>query len=382
MENLLKQPRLDSQSPDSKASLLSKLLVRYKSSAETEHEQATLRLIITIIGVFYLWSVTKFNYIGSDAERFELTELWSQWWWPSAYFSYALAHAISIVAHPKKLLLRRVLMVVADNFAITLLVFQGSLLNPFVAFYFWIAIGYGFRYGSNWLAYSGSISMLCFLLLFCFVPVWNSDTALLFPIALSLGIALGYTYCLLKRLKLVQHKLTLKAQELEKLATKDSLTGLANRALLMDRLTHAINLATRSNRDIALFFIDVDGLKMVNDQVGHAAGDALLTEVAKTLQVRLRAVDTCARIAGDEFIVVLEGEVERNNTLNVADTMLKAIYDLTIMDQQQFRVSASIGIAWLSSLPENERTPDALLAAADSAMYTAKKSGGNRYSLA
>lgn len=382
MENLLNNPRLDTQPPDSKNGLLSKLLVRYKSSVETEHEQATLRLIIICIGVLYLWLVAHFNYIGDDQERAQVIEIWSAWWWPTTYFLYALAHIISLLVHPKKLLLRLVMTVFIDNLIISCMVLYGGVFNPFIAFYFWIAVGYGFRYGPNWLAYSACTSLVNFTLLLYFVPTWNAGSIFGFSIILSLCVVSGQTYYLLRRLKLVQHKLTLKAQELEKLATKDSLTGLANRALLMDRLTHAINLATRSNRDIALFFIDVDGLKMVNDQVGHAAGDALLTEVAKTLQVRLRAVDTCARIAGDEFIVVLEGEVERNNTLNVAGTMLKAIYDLTIMDQQQFRVSASIGIAWLSSLPENERTPDALLAAADSAMYTAKKSGGNRYSLA
>lgn len=382
MENLLNNPRLDTQPPDSKNGLLSKLLARYKSSVETEHEQATLRLILTCVGVFYLWLISQGNFFGEASEQREVAKLWTYWWWPSMYFLYAFAHIATLIIHPGRLLSRRIIMIFLDNAIITGLVLHGGLFNPFLGLYFWIAVGYGFRYGPNWLAYSAVTSITHFLWLMYFVPTWNAGSIFGQSLILSLCIASGLTYHLLSRLKLVQRNLMLKAQELEKLATKDSLTGLANRALLMDRLTHAINLATRSNRDIALFFIDIDGLKMVNDQVGHAAGDALLTEVAKTLQVRLRAVDTCARIAGDEFIVVLEGEVERNNTLNVADTMLKAIYDLTIMDQQQFRVSASIGIAWLSSLPENERTPDALLAAADSAMYTAKKSGGNRYSLA
>lgn len=378
MENILNDP----QQPDSKRNLVSKLLFRYKSSIGTEHEQATSRFVLTGIGMLYFWVVINFTEIGSLGERAEIVTVWSQWWCPLLYVLYACIHIVSLLVHPEKLLSRRMVMLLLDNVIISSLVFFGGLLTPFISLYFWIAVGYGFRYGPNWLAYSASTSIVSLVSLFYFVPTWNAGSMFGFTIILSLCVASGQTYYLLRRLKLVQHKLTLKAQELEKLATKDSLTGLANRALLMDRLTHAINLATRSNGDIALFFIDVDGLKMVNDQVGHAAGDALLTEVAKTLQVRLRAVDTCARIAGDEFIVVLEGEVERNNTLNVADTMLKAIYDLTIMDQQQFRVSASIGIAWLSSLPENERTPDALLAAADSAMYTAKKSGGNRYSLA
>jgi len=79
----------------------------------------------------------------------------------------------------------------------------------------------------------------------------------------------------------------------------------------MDRLMQAITLAARTENDIAVLFIDVDGLKKVNDHIGHAAGDTLLIEIARRLQARLRATDTCARIAGDEFVIVLKGVTDR-----------------------------------------------------------------------
>lgn len=177
---------------------------------------------------------------------------------------------------------------------------------------------------------------------------------------------------------MAQQKLMAKAKQLENLATRDSLTGLANRALLVERLTQAINLSARTEGDVALLFVDIDGLKKVNDQIGHAAGDSLLIEVAQRLQARLRAVDTCARIAGDEFVVILEDVTNHTNVLHVADTMLEAVRGLTIIADQPIKISASIGIAKLSSIPKQLRSQDSLLAAADGAMYEAKRCGGNK----
>lgn len=382
MEDALNSLSLNPKYPDGKNTLLSRLLFRYRSSIETEHEQATYRLIFTCVGVFYLWLIANFGLIGNANERADVIWLWSQWWWPSIYFLFALVHIASLVVHPARLFLRRTVMLFLDNAIITSLVSHGGLFTPFVAFYFWIAIGYGFRYGQNWLAFSASLSIASFSLLLYLVPTWNAGSIIGYSIILSLSITSGNAYHLLRRLRLAQQKLLLKARELEKLATRDSLTGLANRTLLMDRLTQAITQAARTGGDVALLFIDIDGLKKVNDQLGHAAGDTLLVEVAKKLKARLRAVDTCARIAGDEFVIVLEGVADRTSVLRLADTMLKEMSGLSAIAGQPINISASIGIACLSSIPEKLRNQDSLLAAADGAMYEAKRSGGNRYCVA
>lgn len=382
MESALNRSGFNPQYPDGNNTLFSRLLIRYKSSIETEHEQATLRFIFTCVGVFYLWLVAHFGLIGDANERAEVVKLWAQWWWPSLYFLFALVHIASLVTHPARLYLRRTVMLLLDNAVITSLVFHGGLFTPFAALYFWIAIGYGFRYGPNWLAYSASISIACFSLLLYLVPAWNAGSISGFSMVLSLCIVSGHAYHLLGRLKRVQQKLVLKAREMENLATRDSLTGLANRALLMDRLAQAINLAARTKGDVSLLFIDLDGLKKVNDHLGHAAGDTLLIDVAKKLQARLRAVDTCARIAGDEFVIVLERVTDHASVLHMADAILEAVRGLTVIVGQPIDISASIGVARLSLIPKNLRSQDSLLAAADSAMYQAKRSGGNRYCLA
>lgn len=382
MESALKKFGLKPQSPNGQENLLSRLFRRYKSSADTEHEQATLRLLLISIGMSYLWFVAHFNSLGAYNERADVTKLWTEWWLPSMFYIYALGHIISLLMHPGKLFLRCTTMVLLDNLAISAIVIHGGLFSPFVALYFWIAIGYGFRFGPNWLAYSASVSVACILSLLYLNPAWNAGSTFSTSLILSLCITSSYAYFLLYRLRLVQQELLIKAGELEKLATRDNLTGLANRALLMDRLTQAITLAARTGSDVAVLFIDLDGLKKVNDQIGHAAGDALLVEIARKLQARSRAVDTCARIAGDEFVIVLEGVIDRTSVLRVADTMLEEVRGLTTIAGQPIEVSASIGIAWLSLIPERLCNPESLLAVADGAMYKAKRSGKNRYCIA
>lgn len=382
METSLNRAEFKSGSPGGNDPLLSKLLHRYRSSVETEHEQATLRLLLTCAGVFYIWLIARFDLIGTVTERSTALRFWTHGWFPSAYFLYAAAHIASLMAYPARLILRRIVMPLLDNTFITILAMHGGLFTPFVALYFWIAIGYGFRYGPNWLIYSVSSSIIFISLAFYLAPAWSAGSTAGFSIILSLSIVSGYTYFLLRRLKLVQHKLTLKASELEALATRDSLTGLANRALLMDRLAQAISLAMRTEGDVALLFVDIDGMKAVNDLIGHAAGDRLLIEVASRLQARLRAADTCARIAGDEFVIILEGITNRQSVLSVANSVLQEISSVTSIADNPVHISASIGIAWLSSISMMSWKPEVLLAAADNAMYSAKKGGKNRYCIA
>ncbi|MHB1237887.1 MAG: diguanylate cyclase domain-containing protein [Gallionella sp.] len=382
MEGTLNSSGFDPKYPGENNSLLSKLLVRYRSSAETEHEQATLRFLLTCSGVFYLWLVGHFDLIGTVTERAEVLKFWAHWWFPSLYFLYPLVHIASLVLHPPRLFSRRIILIFLDSAATTFLVSHGGLFNIFTALYFWIAIGYGFRYGPSWLAYSTIVSIAFFSLALYRIPAWDTSSIAGISMMLNLTVVSGYACHLLRRLQSTQRKLLLKATELESLATRDSLTGLANRALLMDRLAHAITLAARKESDVAVLFIDIDGMKMVNDRIGHAAGDALLIEIANKLQARLRAVDTFARIAGDEFVIILEGVADRQSVLNVADIVLEEVCSVTSIAGQAIKISASIGIAWLSSIPRVLWKPDTLLAAADEAMYAAKRSGKNRYCIA
>lgn len=182
------------------------------------------------------------------------------------------------------------------------------------------------------------------------------------------GMANGYDL-----LKKITHR---KQKHLFGLAHFDQLTGLPNRTLLLDRLNQAVSVASRTQRSICLLFIDLDGFKPVNDTYGHATGDSLLREVSARLLSCVREGDTAARIGGDEFIaLLLESGTER--AITVANRILDSVrspYELgkrTISD-----ITASIGIA---EFPGHAGEMDALITAADKAMYTAKKNGKNGY---
>ncbi|WP_035855506.1 sensor domain-containing diguanylate cyclase [Cryptosporangium arvum] len=173
----------------------------------------------------------------------------------------------------------------------------------------------------------------------------------------------------------VEARLREREQELQRLAFHDPLTGLANRTLFYDRLTHALATHARAERVVALLFVDLDGFKEVNDRLGHQAGDVVLRTVADRLRAGLRAVDTVARFGGDEFAIILEGLSAAPDARRAAERVIADLRAPIDVDGAEARVSASVGIV-LSGVGADA---DELIRGADAAMYTAKNSGKNRY---
>lgn len=165
-------------------------------------------------------------------------------------------------------------------------------------------------------------------------------------------------------------------ERLSRLANYDGLTGLPNRALFMDRLQGALAAATRNNRLVGLFFMDLDGFKAVNDTLGHAAGDEFLVEIAARLSRCLRMTDTVARFGGDEFVFIVNNLKTTNDAKQVLQKILATFHDPVIIGDRHIPASASIGV---SLYPLHGRTIDALLKHADAAMYRAKSSGACNY---
>ncbi len=159
-------------------------------------------------------------------------------------------------------------------------------------------------------------------------------------------------------------------------ANYDALTGLPNRTLFMDRLTLAVNSAERNKVRVALMFIDLDGFKLVNDTLGHDAGDELLREAARRLTQTVRAGDTVARLGGDEFTVVMPNLPEAHPAPVVAQRIITALEEPFRFKNQEALVSASIGI---TVFPNDGRDVQTLLRNADAAMYQAKESGKANY---
>ena len=162
-------------------------------------------------------------------------------------------------------------------------------------------------------------------------------------------------------------------QELRYLANYDTLTGLPNRALLSERLGHAVIRARRGGRKVAVLFLDLDRFKHVNDSMGHAAGDRMLKAAGSRLRDNIRDADTVARIGGDEFTVILEELANVAEAERVAQKLISAFEKpLELSDRQDVVISPSIGI---SIYPDHAQTPTDLLKFADTAMYQAKERG-------
>ncbi len=171
------------------------------------------------------------------------------------------------------------------------------------------------------------------------------------------------------------HRLDSEAR-LAYLAQFDPLTGLPNRALLSDRFTQTIVLARRRGVPLGVLFIDLDDFKLVNDSQGHAAGDELLKETARRLLGSVRQGDTVARISGDEFAVILGDLARADDAALVAQKIIDRLGQAFAIRDQEVFVTASIGIA---TFPADGDDAEALLGAADAAMYRAKQAGRNAF---
>ena len=155
-----------------------------------------------------------------------------------------------------------------------------------------------------------------------------------------------------------------------RLALTDALTGLANRAALIDALDHVIGYSRRHGGTFGLLYLDLDGFKQVNDSLGHGVGDAVLHEVAQTLKLSLRQEDMVARLGGDEFAVLLVGvEVDAEKAALRIRTDVESA-----MISRQWAVTASVGAMSFHAAPQSV---DEALAAADALMYRAKVTGKN-----
>lgn len=171
----------------------------------------------------------------------------------------------------------------------------------------------------------------------------------------------------------------LKAQqrELAEQARRDSLTGLPNRRVFVERLRQAMARARRQPHTLAVMFIDLDGFKAINDRLGHAAGDRLLIEVATRLESSVRDTDCVCRLAGDEFTIILEGAGHPTEVHRIGQRILERLGQPCVMGNETVWPGASVGAA----LFELQDSHDSLCQRADAAMYTAKRAGKARFVL-
>jgi len=177
-------------------------------------------------------------------------------------------------------------------------------------------------------------------------------------------------------LAFINEQLEAQKESAQHMANHDLLTGLPNRSHLLDRLEHAIDLASRQANQVAVLFIDLDRFKYVNDSLGHHIGDELLCQVGNNIDERLRSTDTLARIGGDEFVVILESFEDEQSPARIAQDIIDTVQRPYKVMGHMLNVSASIGIALY---PDDSEDIHTLIKHADIAMYRAKELGRNRF---
>ena len=178
----------------------------------------------------------------------------------------------------------------------------------------------------------------------------------------------------------LENTVAARTAELQALLLHDTLTGLPNRRALMQALPEAMHRAARAGKPCALLFLDMDGFKAVNDTHGHEEGDELLRQFGARLQAAVRKTDLAARLAGDEFVVLLEGLGDAGDAREKADSLLAVLRAPYTLRRVAVSVGASIGVAL--HRPGDRHDLDAWLARADGAMYAAKRGGKNAVALA
>jgi diguanylate cyclase (GGDEF)-like protein/PAS domain S-box-containing protein len=162
-------------------------------------------------------------------------------------------------------------------------------------------------------------------------------------------------------------------------ANFDSLTGLASRTLAEERLKLTLEIAVRSKHTVGVLFMDLNGLKDINDTLGHDAGDFLIQEAARRIKSCTRATDTVSRFGGDEYLVILSDIKSKKNAEMVAHNIIKAMEEVIMIQDHFFKVGVSIGI---SLFPDCTLDRKKLIHFADQAMYLIKKTGKSGYLVA
>jgi len=177
-------------------------------------------------------------------------------------------------------------------------------------------------------------------------------------------------------LKMLERELRAAKARAEELATHDFLTGLPNRALLTDRIAHAIAVARRKKETVAILSIDLDDFKRINDTYGHVEGDRVLIEIANRMKSAVRESDTLARLGGDEFLT-LSVEITSHALIEIiAGRLMEVVRPPIQLADEVYMPAISVGIALY---PDNGATPEALIANSDHALYAAKNLGKGRY---
>ncbi|MBB5404746.1 diguanylate cyclase domain-containing protein [Paraburkholderia youngii] len=320
-----------------------------------EKEQAILRMVFgTVVLLAYL-AFTLFCHS---------TVAYSTMVTVAIYVVFGIVTYVATKVGPARSHLRLTLTTVVDQATVTTaLAIGGRAALPLLWVVFWFLVGAGCRYGRRMLALSCAVALAGFVSLMYWQPWWRTN----------IEAGLGLTFSVAA----ISLYLAVLVYRLEKRAATDPLTGLSNRLRLEQVIGRTLTGRGTEVGQTALFLIDLDGFKEVNDAHGHAVGDELLRSFAMALVSRMRRGDTLARLGGDEFVVLAHHVYDQEGALRIADSIHVILSNVRTAGGHPTAVSASIGVCMLLTEGTGGSSLDAqtLMRAADSAMYRAKTRG-------
>ena len=250
------------------------------------------------------------------------------------------------------------------------LYFLGDAGTPVYGMYLFNACGNGFRFGTRYLFLSSVLGISGFTLVLATSEYWVAHQTMGIGLLIVLIVIPMYFASLVRQLHAALARM-------RTMATHDTLTDLPNRHSFYEQLQHTLRLAERNNTVFAVVFIDLDGFKPINDDLGHAAGDAVLKSVARRLEQCVRKCDVVARFGGDEFVIILS-DVSKTAVPSVARKIIDTVAIPHEFNGKTVALSSSMGIA---TYPDSGRSIDELVARADAAMYRSKRAGRNCFDL-
>jgi diguanylate cyclase (GGDEF)-like protein len=316
---------------------------RLAGRSDSEHIQALVRIVIAILGLLYVMYINASEKLTVGQTHVPPLVL--------LVVSVSIGIFLLIVIWPQASPSRRLIGMVFDfgmtSYFMYVMEDNGILFFPV---YLWVTIGNGLRYGARYL--------------------YTAMAMLIGLVALPL-----YFSILLKQLNSQHDELKKLYEQMARHATHDSLTNLPNRKHFLDQLADAITSARQDKRSFTVLYLDLDGFKAINDDLGHAVGDKLIENTARRLEKCIRKGDMVARVGGDEFIVLLQ-DIETFDVSRVAEKIIKSLSEPFMLSDQTLSVTTSVGVA---TYPEDGEDISTLIHSADSAMYEAKRNGKNGY---
>ncbi|WP_457747486.1 diguanylate cyclase domain-containing protein [Sulfurimonas sp.] len=331
---------------------------------KNEQIQIYIRLFfiaIASISIYYLYDGS-----GSTYSLYALLSL------PLYIFIFNVLYFFILRAFPYKFQEQRVFLITIADILLTVYVMSivGDIAAYFAGALLWFSVGYGMRYGQTigYIAYS--TTLISWIVLITRSPFWIENRAFAIGWLLTFIIVPLYYFALVKKLHINIDKLHVYAQDSEHKALHDELTGLPNRALFDTHLQDYIAIFSKKNKKFALFFVDLDSFKNINDTYGHDIGDKVLVEASQRLH---KSIGNAYRLGGDEFVSI----AEYNDDKELENIAKNLVLTLSMpCKKSEITLSASIGI---SRFPVDGQSKFDLKKHADLAMYRAKESGKNRF---